>query len=60
MAKTYVPTLRFIVTNVHKYATRYQPTLASSLTTSQYTALLSFISCCATLLAELGAAPINP
>lgn len=59
MAKTYVPSLRFIVTSVHKYATRYQMQLSSSLTADQYTALLEFISCCAVLLSKLGPAPIN-
>lgn len=60
MAKTYVPSLRFIVSNVHKYSTRYQTQLSLNLTPTQYTALLSFISCCADLLSKLGAAPIDP
>lgn len=60
MAKTYTPQLRFIVQKVHKYATRYQGQLSVSLTGPQYTALLSFIACCADLLAALGPSPINP
>lgn len=60
MAKTYVPSLRILTSTVHKYATRYQSTLSSSLTTDQYTALLEFISCCANLLAKLGPQHVDP
>lgn len=60
MAKTYIPTLRFIVSRTHKYATRYQSQLSLGLTGPQYTALLSFISCCADLLAALGQPTIGP
>lgn len=59
MAKTYVPSLRIFVSGAHKYATRYQATLSSSLTSAQYTALLAFIACCADLLSKLGPAPID-
>jgi hypothetical protein len=59
MAKTYVPSLRFLAAGVHKYATRYQSQLSGSLTGPQYTALLAFIACCADLLAALGPAPID-
>jgi len=60
MAKSYIPSLRFIVSGSHKYATRYQAALSASLTPTQYTALLSFISCCAELLSKLGPATVNP
>ena len=60
MAKSFIPGLRIIVQGAHKYATRYQSTLSAGLSPSQYTALLAFISCCASLLAELGPANINP
>jgi hypothetical protein len=60
MAKTYVPSLRFIVTGVHKYATRYQPQLSVSLSPTQYAALLEFIGCCANLLSKLGPGGVNP
>lgn len=60
MARTYIPSLRFFVTNVHKYATRYQPQLSLALTSDQYAALLEFIGCCANLLAKLGPGGVNP
>jgi hypothetical protein len=60
MAKSFIPGLRIIVQQSHKYATRYQSTLSGGLTGPQYTALLAFIACCAELLAALGPANINP
>jgi len=58
--KLYVDGLRFIAGKSHRYATRYQSQLESNLTAPQYTALLSFISCVAELLAALGKNVITP
>jgi hypothetical protein len=58
--KLYIDGLRLGVSAAHKYATRYSPQLSVTLTAPQYTALLSFISCCAALLAELGKNVISP
>jgi len=52
--KLYIDGLRFVVNKANRYATRWQTPLAANLTSTQYTALLSFISCCADLLAKLG------
>jgi hypothetical protein len=58
--KLYVSGLRSAAYTAHKYATRYQPQLEGNLTSAQYNALLSFITCVAALLAELGKQPITP
>lgn len=52
--KLYIDGLRFIAGRSHRYATRYQSQLESNLTPTQYTALLEFIGCVASLLAALG------
>lgn len=52
--KTYVPGLRLILYTAHKYATRWQSRLATSLTTEQYTCLVSTIQALADCLALLG------
>jgi len=52
--KLYIDGLRFVVAKAHRYSTKWQSPLSSNLTSTQYTALLSFISCCADLLAKLG------
>lgn len=56
--KTYVPTLRFVLREAHKYATRWQPQLAESLGTAQYECLVSTIAAIAACLALLGPEPI--
>ena len=58
--KLYIDGLRLIASKSHKYATRYQSQLQANLTGPQYTALLSFISCVAELLATLGKNQITP
>lgn len=58
--KLYIDGLRFVVNKAHRYSTKYQTPLSSNLTSDQYTALLDFISCCATLLAKLGPNIITP
>lgn len=58
--KLYIDGLRFITGKAHKYGTRYQAQLQATLTTDQYTALLDFITCCATLLIKLGKNVVIP
>jgi hypothetical protein len=58
--KLYIDGLRFIAAKSHRYATRYQSQLESNLTGPQYTALLDFISCVASLLAALGKNAVTP
>lgn len=58
--KTYVPGLRFILYAAHRYATRWQSKLAGSLTTEQYTCLVSTIQAIADCLALLGSPTIEP
>jgi hypothetical protein len=58
--KLYIDGLRAAVFAAHKYGTRYQAQLSLNLTGPQYTALLSFVACCADLLAKLGANVITP
>lgn len=58
--KLYVDGLRAAAFTAHKYATRYQAQLSSSLTADQYTALVDFIGCVAALLAKLGKNVIVP
>lgn len=57
--KTYVPTLRFVLREAHKYATRYQPQLSQSLGSAQYACLVSTIQAIADCLALLGPEPIG-
>lgn len=54
--RTYVPGLRLVLYAAHRFATRYQATLSSTLTTEQYTCLLSTITALADCLAVLGQA----
>lgn len=58
--KTYIPGLRFTLNVAHRYATRYQSTLAGSLSAPQYTCLISVIQALADCLALLGAPVIDP
>lgn len=58
--KLYVDGLRLVADKAHKYATRYQSQLESNLTADQYTALVDFIGCVATLLVKLGKNVITP
>jgi hypothetical protein len=52
--KTYVPALRIVLYTAHKYATRWQSRLQGSLSTEQYTCLVSTIAALADCLALLG------
>lgn len=52
--RTYIPTLRFVVKKAHKYATNHQKALEGSLTTDQYTALLTLITALLNMLVALG------
>lgn len=58
--KLYVDGLRAIAQSSYKYSTRYQATLEQNLTADQYTALVDFIACVATLLVKLGKNVITP
>lgn len=54
MIKTYVVGLRLALKAAHKYGTRWQPQLAISLTSDQYTCLVSTLSALAACLQLLG------
>jgi len=54
--RTYVPGLRAVLYAAHRFATRYQARLATTLTTPQYNCLTSTIQAIADCLALLGAA----
>lgn len=58
--KTYVPGLRLVLYAAHRFATRYQARLSGSLTSEQYTCLVSTIQALADCLALLGETPITP
>lgn len=58
--KTYVYTLRIVLREAHKYATRYQTQLSSFLTAPQYACLVDTIAALASCLAVLGEQPYNP
>jgi len=58
--KTYVFTLRLVLKEAHRYATRYQTQLSAHLTAPQYTCLVSTIQALADCLALLGEQPYNP
>jgi len=60
MAKTYVPTLVAVARVSHKYGTRWQDKLAASLTSEQYTCLLTWIAATAALLQCITAPPPGP
>ncbi len=60
MAKTYVPTLRLVVSTAHKYGTRWQPKLEENLTPTQYTCLTNWLSATIALLICLGNPAPNP
>lgn len=59
MAKTYVPTLRFLANQGYKYGTRWQTKLEGSMTGEQYSCLVTWLSATLALLICLGATPIN-
>lgn len=52
--RTYVPVLRAVLYTAHRYATRWQSRLQGSLTSEQYTCLVSTIQAIADCLALLG------
>lgn len=54
VAKTYVPALRVVMKTAHKYGTRWQPQLSSTLTAPQYACLISTLAAIADCLALLG------
>jgi len=58
--KTYEVGLRLILTQAHRYGTRYQARLAQFLTAPQYTCLVSTLQAIADCLAILGEQPIEP
>jgi hypothetical protein len=58
--KTYVYTLRIILKEAHRYATRYQTQLSAFLTAPQYACLVDTIQALASCLALLGEQPYNP
>lgn len=57
--KTFVPGLRLILKQAHKYATRYQAQLSVALTSQQYACLIDTIAALASCLALLGETPIE-
>jgi hypothetical protein len=59
-SKTFVPGLRLVLGTAHKYGTRWQPQLSASLTTEQYSCLVSTLSAIAACLQLLGVQPIVP
>lgn len=54
MTRTYIPTLRFFLNQLHRYATAHQTTLQVYLTTEQAACLLAVINAIAECLAVLG------
>jgi len=60
MAKTYVPTLRIVLNTAYKYAVKWQPKLALTLTPEQATCLASVITALADCLVLLGPNPVEP
>lgn len=60
MAKTYVPTLRIVLRQAYKYATRWQPKLAEHLTEEQANCLSSTIQAIYDCMILLGDTPVLP
>lgn len=60
VAKTYVPSLRIVLNQAYRYATRYQSQLSSSLTPEQAACLSDVVAALASCLALLGAKPVEP
>lgn len=60
MAKTYVPTLRVVLNAAYKYAVRWQPKLAETLTETQAACLSAVIAALFECIAALGPQPIEP
>jgi len=58
--KTYIPGLRLVLKTAHRFATRYQSKLSGSLTSEQYTCLVSTIQAIGDCLALLGEPTIAP
>jgi hypothetical protein len=58
--KTYIPGLVFILKAAHRYATRYQSTLALALTPDQLTCLTSTVQALADCLAIIHPDPPIP
>lgn len=52
--KTYIPALRLVLKAAYRYGTRWQTQLSGSLTSEQYTCLLSTLNAIADCLALLG------
>lgn len=59
-SKTYIPGLRFVLGQAHKYGTRWQTQLAATLTEEQYNCLTSTLTAIAACLALLGKATPAP
>ena len=53
-AKTYVPQLRWVLNQAHKYGTRWLPALGVNLSTEQMTCLVSTLQAIGDCLALLG------
>jgi len=60
MSKTYVPTLRIVLRAAYRYATRWQPKLAETLTTQQAECLSAVIAALYECLLALGEATLDP
>lgn len=52
--RTYIPGLRLVLKAAHRFGTRYQTQLQGSLTSDQYTCLLSTLNAIADCLVLLG------
>jgi hypothetical protein len=60
MAKTYLPTLRALVTALCVYMTRYQDTIRANLAGAALLAFEGLIIACNEFLGAIGEKPINP
>lgn len=58
--KTYIPGLRLVLGIAHRYMSKWQSQLSGTLTTAQYTCLLSTITAVSDCLAALGTEEVVP
>ena len=58
MARSYVPTLRVVLRLAYKYAVRWQPKLADSLTEAQLACLVDVVAALSSCLVALGETPV--
>jgi hypothetical protein len=58
--RTYIPELKAVLSEAHRYATRWQPKLEAGLTTEQYNCLVATIEAIAACLVILPVDIVNP